>query len=395
LSVQAAASRETEVTFERGGLVAARSTAGRLGKTYILVAEVARWGARNGAPRVGIRADRGDRSPSGRRLATGIDRRQMQTGALLVALLLAAGIVSYGLARYLTAPTVKLRQATYELASGDLSARVGPKMGRRRDELADLGRDFDMMAERIQSLMESERRLLGDISHELRSPLARLQVALDLASQTADPETLGFLDRIERESGRLNGLIGHLLTLTRLENAGAEARREPVDLAQIVREVAADADFEARGNNRSVIVRNAEKCQVAGNAELLRSAIENVVRNGVRYTNESTAVEISLECRPDSIDRDASMVRDTNKRHAIIRVRDHGPGVPPEALEHLFRAFYRVADARDRQSGGVGLGLSITARAVHLHGGQVVAANAPDGGLVVELKIPIASDFQK
>jgi two-component system sensor histidine kinase CpxA len=304
-----------------------------------------------------------------------------------LAAFLAAGIVAYGLALYLTAPTVKLRQATRQLASGDLSTRVGAKMGRRRDELADLGRDFDGMAERIEALMLTERRLLGDISHELRSPLARLQVALDLAFQTADAETRGFLERIERESGRLNTLIGQLLILTRLETAGTDAPRKRVDLTQLVNEIASDADFEATGAGRAVRVVSAQACWTTGNAELLRSAIENVVRNGVRYTREGTTVEITLQCEPQ---KPAANSEKAVQAQSVISVRDHGPGVPPEALQHLFRPFYRVADARDRQSGGVGLGLSITARAVRFHHGEVAARNIPEGGLLVEIRLPIA-----
>jgi two-component system sensor histidine kinase CpxA len=241
------------------------------------------------------------------------------------------------------------------------------------------------MAERIEALMLTERRLLGDISHELRSPLARLQVALDLAFQTADEETRGFLERIERESGRLNNLIGQLLILTRLETAGTEAPRQRVDLTQLVNEIASDADFEARGAGRAVRVVSAESCLTTGNAELLRSAIENVVRNGVRYTREGTTVEITLRCTAEK-----TAGSDKMARHSVITVRDHGPGVPPEALQHLFRPFYRVADARDRQSGGVGLGLSITARAVRFHHGEVDARNIPEGGLLVEIRLPIA-----
>jgi two-component system sensor histidine kinase CpxA len=313
-------------------------------------------------------------------------RREAYTVARYLAVFVAAGVVAYGLALYLTAPTVKLRQATRQLAGGDLSTRVGAKMGRRRDELADLGRDFDSMAERIEALMLTERRLLGDISHELRSPLARLQVALDLAFQTADEETRGFLERIERESGRLNTLIGQLLILTRLETAGTEAPRQRVDLTQLVNEVASDADFEARGAKRVVRVVSAEACWTTGNAELLRSAIENVVRNAVRYTREGTTVEITLRC--DS--KKNADNRDQSQHRSVISVRDHGSGVPPEALQHLFRPFYRVADARDRQSGGVGLGLSITARAVRFHHGEVTARNIPEGGLLVEIHLPIA-----
>jgi signal transduction histidine kinase len=388
VAARAASSGEVEFAPTRGGLLAARRVQAPSGSSYVLVAEMLRA---PGSPRRGGSPSM-DRPPSREGLLAIIEggrlgRRETYTLARFLTVFVAAGIVAYGLALYLTAPTVKLRQATRQLASGDLSTRVGAKMGRRRDELADLGRDFDGMAERIQALMLTERRLLGDISHELRSPLARLQVALDLAFQTADEETRGFLIRIERESGRLNNLIGQLLILTRLETAGTDAPRKQVDLAQLVNEVASDADFEARGANRAVCVVSSEACYTQGNAELLRSAIENVVRNAVRYTREGTTVEIVLSCQS----RKNSGNNDKVQQQSIIAVRDHGPGVPPEALQHLFRPFYRVADARDRQSGGVGLGLSITARAVRFHHGEVSARNIPEGGLLVEIRLPLAN----
>ena len=301
----------------------------------------------------------------------------------LGAVLLTAGLVCYGLARYLASPVETLRAGVRRLASGDLSARVGARMGERRDEIADLSRDFDRMAGRIESLVTSQRRLLGDISHELRSPLARLSVALGLARRSAGteaPNVTSALDRIEREAERLNNLIGQLLTLTRLETEGDVSETTRVNLRELVLQVAADADFEARGRDRSVQVMAAEECHSAGNVELLRSAIENVVRNGVRYTAEHTAVEVTLRC---SSNEDTPGV--------VISVRDHGGGVPEEALTELFRPFYRVADARDRRTGGTGLGLAITERAVRLHGGTVRVANASDGGLVVEIRLPAAA----
>jgi signal transduction histidine kinase len=298
-----------------------------------------------------------------------------------VAVLLTAGIVCYWLGRYLTAPIVRLRAAARRIASGDLAARVGASTGRRRrDELADLSRDFDLMAERIEALMASQRSLISDISHELRSPLARLSVALGLARQRSGPEASAALDRIEREAERLNALIGQLLTLARLESGAEKSEPARVDLAPLVREIAGDADFEARHRQRAVSVVTREECAVSGSPELLRSAIENVVRNGVRYTAEGTEVEVSLRVEHDG----------AATAHAIIGVRDHGAGVPDAALADLFRPFYRVADARDRQTGGVGLGLSITERAVRLHGGMVQASNAPGGGLLIEIRLPCA-----
>ncbi|MBV9867352.1 MAG: HAMP domain-containing protein [Abitibacteriaceae bacterium] len=306
----------------------------------------------------------------------------------LLAAIFTAGAVCYWLARNIAAPVVKLRAVTRQLAAGDLAARIGPAMGKRRDELADLGRDFDLMAERIESLMVSQRQLLADISHELRSPLARLNLALGLAHRHAGPSASAALcadlDRIEREAERLNELIGQLLVLARLESGAAGTQHTPVNLAQLVQEVAADADFEARSNGRGVRVAVSQECWTAGNAELLRSAVENVVRNAIRYTKEDTTVEVSLTCRQEA---------ESNQEQAIITVRDWGSGVPETALANLFRPFYRVAEARDRQSGGAGLGLAITERAVRSYGGHVTATNAPGGGLQVELCLPATTQM--
>jgi two-component system sensor histidine kinase CpxA len=292
----------------------------------------------------------------------------------LLAVLITAGAVCYPLARYVARPLASLRAATQELAGGNLAVRVAPAVGRRRDELADLARDFDRMAERIEALMTSERRLLRDISHELRSPLSRLHVALGLARQQAGDDQRP-LDRIEREAERLNALIGQLLMLARLESGAMEPAREAVDLAAIVRDVAEDADFEVRSRGRAVRVTATCECVAIGAPDLLRSAVENIVRNAVRHTREGTAVEVSI--------------RAGAPRHVVITVRDHGSGVPDDLLPHIFHPFYRVGDARDRHSGGVGLGLTIADRTIRLHGGTVRADNAPDGGLVVELRIPV------
>lgn len=317
-----------------------------------------------------------ERPPFGRdlRKRDGFLRFLLQPDQLplrLAIYLLGAGLVCYGLAAYLTSPVRKLRLATQRLSAGDLGARVGSQIGKRRDELAELGRDFDAMAARIETLLGSQRRLLGDISHELRSPLARMQVALDLADGDANPETVPHLERIRRESERLNALIGQLLTITRLESGEVGLTCAPVDLRRVVEEIAADARFEAHRKNRSVETRLEER-EIVGDVVLLRSAIENVVRNAVRYTREGTAVEIEL----------------SGDGETRIRVRDRGPGVPHEALGDLFRPFYRVEGARDRSSGGEGLGLAIAERAVRAHGGQIRAENHPDGGLEIEIRFP-------
>ena len=298
---------------------------------------------------------------------------------IMLPLVLAAvvsGLVCLALARYLTAPIGRLRRATEAYASGQLSERVAPSLGGRKDEIADFARAFDQMAQHLQELMASQRQLLSDVSHELRSPLARLQVALGLARQRAEGRAAPEFDRIELEAERLNDLIGQLLSLARIEAGVAATQREPVDLSELLATVAADADFEARSRNRAVTVVRSVAAVIPGHATLLRSAIENIVRNALRHTAEGSAVTLSLEREAG---RDGWLA---------LSIRDHGPGVPEKFLPHLFEPFVRVDDARDRSSGGYGLGLAIAKRAIGVHGGTITAANEPDGGLHVRIRLP-------
>jgi two-component system, OmpR family, sensor histidine kinase CpxA len=294
--------------------------------------------------------------------------------------ILSSGLVCFFLARYLTSPVVRLRAATQRLASGDLTARAGGSRSPGSDEIGQLVRDFDGMAGRLESLVNAQSRLLHDISHELRSPLARLNVALGLARQRTGPDAESAINRIELEANRLNELIGRLLVLARMEGGEDPAEMEPIQLDELVREIVKDAEFEALGRNCRVRCEISDHPAVMGTAALLHSAIENVVRNAMRYTGEGTQVEVRL-----------AQVNAANGLEAVIRVSDEGPGVPEAALDKLFRPFYRIDDARVRQTGGVGLGLSITDRAVRLHHGSVKAANRPGGGLVVEIRLPATS----
>ncbi len=297
----------------------------------------------------------------------------------LIIAVLSSGMVCYFLAWYVTKPVTRLRAATQQLAAGDLTARAGDPNSRRGDEIAGLVRDFDTMASRLESLVNAQSRLLNDISHELRSPLARLNVALGLARQRSGPESASMLERIELEASRLNELIGRLLTLARLEDGEQHVPSTPVLLNDVVLNVAEDAEFEAQA--RHCHVRSdipAGNWGVSGEASLLHSAIENVVRNAIRYTREGTTVEIHLERTGNS-----------NGGTAVVSVSDCGSGVPPSALEKLFRPFYRLDDDRGRQTGGVGLGLAITERAVRFHGGRVAAFNRAEGGLMVEIHLPL------
>jgi two-component system sensor histidine kinase CpxA len=292
----------------------------------------------------------------------------------LIGLLLTAIVVCYLLALYLTAPIRKLRQATQRFAGGDLQTRVASPVGHRRDEIGDLARDFDVMAERIESLITSQQRLTRDVSHELRSPLARMNVALEIAKQKSNAETAPLLERIENESSRLNDMISRLLTLARLESGAEDVERVRLDLTELVRDIAADADFEAQAKGKFVEVAAADNCTVVGSEVLLRSAIENVLRNAVRYTPERTVVEVSVA---------------KANGHAIVKVADHGGGVPPDELENLFRPFYRVGEARERKTGGIGLGLAIAERAVRAHKGTITAKNVNDG-LLIEIQLDSA-----
>ncbi len=294
--------------------------------------------------------------------------------------IISSGLVCYLLARYLTSPVVRLRAATQRLAAGDLSARAGGLAARRRDEMAQLVRDFDTMAERLEATVNAQARLLNDISHELRSPLARLNVASALAHQRAGVEAHSALERIDLEAERLNELIGGLLTIARLDSGNDARQKSPIPLGEMIEGIAADADFEAQGRNCRVESIIRQDCTVMGSPILLHSAIENVVRNAARYTQEGTSVQISLERGEGS-----------GGPQAVVRIVDSGPGVPEEELDKLFRPFYRIDDARGRQTGGVGLGLAITERAIRLHGGSVKASNRPEGGLQVEIRLPLAA----
>jgi two-component system sensor histidine kinase CpxA len=291
----------------------------------------------------------------------------------LTALAMVVGGLSFLLARYLSSPVGALRRATQQLSEGDLSARVGGRVARRRDEIGELARDFDTMAERLEHLVGSQRRLLRDVSHELRSPLARLRVALELARDRAGAAAGESIDRMEREAARIDDLIGQLLLLERLAAGEPDGEKTVFALAELLGEVVDDASFEASAASREVSVTIDGNALVRGYPALIRSAIDNVLRNAIRHAPESTVIEVALRCVERSVD---------------ISVRDRGPGVPEEHLGTLFEPFTRVADARERSSGGAGLGLAIARRAIELHQGTVTARNHPEGGFEVTLHLP-------
>ena len=297
-------------------------------------------------------------------------------GLWILVAVISSGLVCFPLARYMTRPVIKLSAAAQKLAGGDLSARAGISGSRRKDEIAELVRDFDSMAGRLEAMVKAQSRLWSDISHELRSPLARLSVALELARQRSGPNASGALERITLESERLNELIGRLLTIAKLDSGEDKIEKSPIPLEELVSEVANDAEFEAQSRQCHVKFTSREDFTLMGNATLLRSAVENVVRNAIRYTKEGTNVEILL-------------ASDDRANTALLTIDDSGPGVPADALDKIFRPFYRIDDARGRQTGGVGLGLAITERSVLLHGGTIRALNRPEGGLRLEIRLPV------
>lgn len=291
--------------------------------------------------------------------------------ATLAIALVVSTVICFFLTRHLVGPIDRLRQATREVASGNLSVRMLPRLRGRQDDLSLLAADFDTMAERVESLLESKQQLLRDVSHELRSPLTRLQLALSLARREAGGVERQ-LTRIECEADRLEQLIARILKLVRLERPASAFQGGAVDVGKLLSVIAQDVAIEAEARNCTVSVRVAEGLHVAGDPELLRSAFENVIRNAVRYGPPGSVVTVAAT-RQDWIE---------------VTVRDHGPGVPEKDLKLIFEPFYRVDAARDRAGGGEGLGLAIAARAIAVHGGNIEAHNVPEGGLEVAMRLP-------
>jgi two-component system sensor histidine kinase CpxA len=291
--------------------------------------------------------------------------------SLLTSLLCAA------LAQYITRPILRLRDAAHAIASGKLDARAGLSGSTRRDEIADLVRDFDTMAGEIHDLVESNKRMLMGASHDLRSPISRIRVALSLASSAPDAERKEMLDRIEVELLRLNGMIEQILTVARLESGQLKPASEPISLNQVIAEAVEDARFEASQSNVEIVYNeNSPELTISGEENMLRSAFENLLRNAIFYSGESGCVEVSVA---------------VSNGFAAIAVRDNGPGVPEYALPELFKPFYRVDDARNTNTGGSGLGLSIVSGAVKSHYGRVSARNVQPHGLEIVVELPVAT----
>jgi two-component system, OmpR family, sensor histidine kinase CpxA len=308
--------------------------------------------------------------PAGPRAALGMNQAAviLQWGVAF----LVSGLICSLLTRYLTAPILQLREMSQRLAAGDLSVRTGLGLAQRQDEIGDLVRDFNAMASRIEELISRQRQLISDVSHELRSPLARLNVALDLGRERKGNDPA--FEQMQDDIRLLDEMIGRLLTIAKLDISAPQVPMADFDLAELLSQIARNAEFESRELNGRVRLISSVQCIVWGSAELLHSAIENVVRNAIRYAENETCVDISLECE--------------NSSSARLVVRDYGPGIPESELKNIFQPFYRVAGARDRQSGGTGLGLAIADRVVRIHGGTIRAENATPHGLKVEIVLP-------
>jgi two-component system sensor histidine kinase CpxA len=285
--------------------------------------------------------------------------------------LIVSAITSWWLAQHLSAPIRRIQEGARALASENLNIRVSDGLEGRKDEVAVLARDFDAMADQLRANRAATTQLLRDISHELRSPLARMRVALGLARQPPADVTRQ-LDRLEREIERLDSMISQVLKLARLHGANARIEKESFELDEVIEEVVRDANFEGAVKHCTVNVQGSAKAAILGNRELLRSAIENVLRNAVRYSPTEKPVDLSIARARSGLE---------------IAIADHGPGVPAADLERIFEPFYRVAESRDRDSGGEGIGLAITAQVMKAHGGAARARNTP-GGFEVLLSLP-------
>lgn len=280
----------------------------------------------------------------------------------------------YLFVRGLLNPISQLREASKRMATGEMGIRVG-SASKRLDEIGQLGRDFNFMSEQVERLINNQKRLLADISHELRSPLTRLQLSIGIALQQNESEMsanmLAALERIEKEALQIENMIAQVLLLSRLDNQQPIQNLESVSLEQIMTPIIADAQFEAGQKNKELSYQADENISLQADPQLLSSAIENILRNAIHYSNHLIQVNVSLQ------DKDIVWV-----------IEDDGNGIEESQLHKIFEAFYRESTARDRNSGGVGLGLAIAQHAIGKHQGFIQANNKPDGGLLIKISIP-------
>lgn len=303
---------------------------------------------------------------------------QIPWAGLTVRLTLAtfiSGLICYLLSLYLTKPLRSLGKAANSIATGKLSTRVGHFRGHNRDEIAELSNEFNRMAERLETLVSSKERLLQDISHELRSPLARLNIAIELGKNKTYPKAEAEFMRMELESSRLNSLIGEILEFARLENPSTELRLAKTDLASLLTEIIQDGNYEAGESSPRITAGKILPCSLKIDRRLIHRAIENIVRNALHYSPKNQPIVISLDY-------------DKERKNICIDICDNGPGVPEDQLKKIFNPFYRVDSSRTKKTGGYGLGLAIAARAVNLHQGTIIAKNNAAKGLLIRITLP-------
>jgi len=290
-----------------------------------------------------------------------------------------SGLICYLLSLYLTKPLRSLRMAAKSLATGKLNTRVGRLKGHNRDEIAELSDEFDQMAEHLETMMSSKERLLQDISHELRSPLARLQIAIELGRKKAKELANTEFSRMEVECMRLNTLIGEILQFARLEKSSNSLDTSRVDCAKIVGKIADDANFEFGEEKPRVQLTIDQSCELALDERLIHRAIENIIRNALNYSPANELVKVRIHILENNL---------------IIDIADNGPGVPDDQLTMIFNPFYRVDPSREKKTGGYGLGLSIAEKAIVLHHGKITASNKSTGGLQVSIELPIDKNLR-
>ena len=296
------------------------------------------------------------------------------TALRLAAAAILSAMISFFLARSLSVPLEQLSAASRRIAAGDLNTRVGHSLPERKDEIGRLATDFDAMASRLQAMQQANQRLLQDVSHELRSPLARLTVALEIARKKGAPNVESELDRIELESERLGALVDDVLGLLRESSETVPKVNEAFDLNVLLNDLVDVVNYEVPEGKPGITWKPVQPFSFQGDRELLWRAMENLLRNALRHTDPDNGVILSLE---------------RERKQVHLSVRDFGPGLPEGELQKIFEPFYRVQESRDRGSGGHGLGLSIAANAVRRHGGRIAARNANDGGLIVQVSLPL------
>lgn len=304
---------------------------------------------------------------------------QIPWAGLTIRLILAtffSGLICYLLSLYLTKPLRSLGMAAKSIATGKLNTRVGPLRGHNNDEIAELSTEFDRMAEQLEQLVGAKERLLQDISHELRSPLARLNIAIELARNKTNHAADKEFSRMELESKRLNALIGEILEFARLDKSTTEIDLKPTNLTALLYEVIQDANYEFGQGSERIVMQCQVPYQLYCDQRLIHRALENIVRNALHYSPEDQQVYIALKSSDDN-------------KHLHIDIRDNGPGVPEEQLEQIFDAFYRVDTSRTKKTGGYGLGLAIASRALLLHQGNISAHNRKKGGLRIHVSLPV------